>query len=240
MVETHFSSDGYYSCVTSKIYEARQAIYTTCSCLFCQKRFLFCRFVEWKSRKRDCSVYKLARCQNLKCHQYGHSNSCFFLCFRQLKWDLKQKSHPYEVYNKSYKVIFSMLGHSHIYFQPDSIRKPSKHSQNIEWNYYITIDLSHILQIEPTWSPCECCQRRRWTKVFGWNATHCLKIHGFGSRKQINQCPCMLSICFKRNNVYGLLIFWAVYFRWPQQFMGLPHLMPIFAGNASLYSSCML
>jgi len=29
MVETHFSSDGYYPCVTSQTYEASQAIYTT-------------------------------------------------------------------------------------------------------------------------------------------------------------------------------------------------------------------
>jgi len=28
-----------------------------------------------------------------------------------MKRNLKQKSHPYEIYNKSYKVIFSMFGH---------------------------------------------------------------------------------------------------------------------------------
>jgi len=34
--------------------------------------------------------------------------------------------------------------------------------------------LSCILQIEPTWTPCECWQRHRWTKLFGWNAMHCV------------------------------------------------------------------
>jgi len=29
--------------------------------------------------------------------------------------------------------------------------------------------LSHILQIEPTWAPCQCWQRCRWTELFGWN-----------------------------------------------------------------------
>ena len=42
------------------------------------------------------------------------------------------------------------------------------------------------------------------------------------SRKEINQCPCMLSVCFKRKIVHVLLIFWAVYFRGLQQTMGLP------------------
>jgi len=61
------------------------------------------------------------------------------------------------------------------------------------------------------------------------------------SRKEINQCPFMLSVCFKRNNVYVLLMFWAVYFITGfQQAMGVSYLMPIFAGNASLCSSCML
>jgi len=32
-----------------------------------------------------------------------------------VKQILKQKSHPYEVYIKSYKVIFSMLGHKVIF-----------------------------------------------------------------------------------------------------------------------------
>jgi len=38
-VETHFSSDSYYRYVTSKTYEASQAIYTTCYCVARQKRF---------------------------------------------------------------------------------------------------------------------------------------------------------------------------------------------------------
>jgi len=50
-----------------------------------------------------------------------------------MKRIFKQRLHPYEVYNKSYKVIFSMLGHKVIfaYFQPNSIRRPMKQSQNI-------------------------------------------------------------------------------------------------------------
>jgi len=46
---------------------------------------------------------------------------------------LKQKSHPYEVYNKSYKVIFSMFVMKSYFacFQTNSIRKPLKQCQNI-------------------------------------------------------------------------------------------------------------
>ena len=39
VVDTHFSSDGSYRCVTSKMYEAIQTIYTTCYCVVHQKRF---------------------------------------------------------------------------------------------------------------------------------------------------------------------------------------------------------
>jgi len=37
MVETHFSSDSYYRCVTT--YEASHVIYTKCYCVVRQKRF---------------------------------------------------------------------------------------------------------------------------------------------------------------------------------------------------------
>jgi len=33
----------------------------------------------------------------------------------------------------------------------------------------VSLGLSCILQIEPTCACCECWQRRRWTKLFGWN-----------------------------------------------------------------------
>jgi len=39
VVETHFSTDGYYRCVTSLTYEAIQTIYTTCYCVVRQKIF---------------------------------------------------------------------------------------------------------------------------------------------------------------------------------------------------------
>jgi len=39
MVETHFSSDSYYRCVTSKTYNASQAIYTKCYCVVWKERF---------------------------------------------------------------------------------------------------------------------------------------------------------------------------------------------------------
>jgi len=39
-----------------KTYEASQAIYTKCYCAVRQKSFLISRFVQRKSRKRDCSV----------------------------------------------------------------------------------------------------------------------------------------------------------------------------------------
>jgi len=50
-----------------------------------------------------------------------------------MKRILKQKSHTHEVYNKSYKAIYSLLGHKVIFciFKPNSIRKPLKQSQNI-------------------------------------------------------------------------------------------------------------
>jgi len=41
-----------------------------------------------------------------------------------MKRILKLKSHPYEVYNISYKVIFCNC-------QPNSVKKPLKQSQNI-------------------------------------------------------------------------------------------------------------
>jgi len=33
----------------------------------------------------------------------------------------------------------------------------------------ISLGLNCILQIVPIWAPCECWQRCRWTKLFGWN-----------------------------------------------------------------------
>jgi len=33
----------------------------------------------------------------------------------------------------------------------------------------VSLGLSCILQTEPTWAPCICWQRRRWTKLFEWN-----------------------------------------------------------------------
>jgi len=57
--------------------------------------------------------------------------------------------------------------------------------------------------------------------------------------KEINQCPGMFSICFKPNYMFCSCreLFISVGF---QQAMGLASLVPIFADNASLYSSCML
>jgi len=56
--------------------------------------------------------------------------------------------------------------------------------------------------------------------------------------KELNQCPCMFQISFKPNYMFfpsfGPLILVGL-----QQTMKLPSLMPIFAGNAYLYSSCM-
>jgi len=40
----------------------------------------------------------------------------------------------------------------------------------------VSLGLSCILQIERTLAPCQCWQRCRWTKLFGWNVTHCLKL----------------------------------------------------------------
>ena len=55
MVETHFSSEGHYRCVTSQTFEAIQAIYITCYCVVPQKRFnkSICATKEQKT-KRDC------------------------------------------------------------------------------------------------------------------------------------------------------------------------------------------
>jgi len=52
---------------------------------------------------------------------------------------LKQKSHPYDVYNKIYQATKSFC----VYFQPNSTRKPLKQSQNIGWNYYIARSKLH-------------------------------------------------------------------------------------------------
>jgi len=38
VVETHFSSDGYYRCVASQTHEAIQAIYATGYCVIRQKQ----------------------------------------------------------------------------------------------------------------------------------------------------------------------------------------------------------
>ena len=51
MVQTHFSSDGYCCYVTLYTYEASQAIYITCYCVFGQKRFLISRFFRTKEQK---------------------------------------------------------------------------------------------------------------------------------------------------------------------------------------------
>jgi len=63
-----------------------------------------------------------------------------------------------------------MLGHKIIFciLQHNLIRKPLKQSQNIS-GITTLIGLSCILQIEPTWTPSICWQRRRWTKLFGWS-----------------------------------------------------------------------
>ena len=47
------------------------------------------------------------------------------------------------------------------------------------------------------WAPCDCWQRRRWTKLIGWNVTHCLKINLSFYPQKTNQYAYMLSICFK-------------------------------------------
>jgi len=63
-----------------------------------------------------------------------------------VKQILKQKSHPYEVYIKSYKVIFSMLGRKVIfcifstYFNKETIETISKY----QWNYSIGRSKLHL------------------------------------------------------------------------------------------------
>jgi len=55
----------------------------------------------------------------------------------------------------------------------------------------MSLGLSCNLQIEPTWAPCQCWRRCRWTKLFGWHATHCLKLHGLArAEKQTNVHAC--------------------------------------------------
>jgi len=58
-----------------------------------------------------------------------------------------------------------------------------KQSQNIS-ETTTSIGLTCILHIDPTWAPCICWQRRRWTKLFGWNVTHCLKMHVLAAPKK--------------------------------------------------------
>ena len=62
--------------------------------------------------------------------------------------NLKQTSHPTKSTTKvirSQKVIFFMLSHTVIFcdFQPNSVRKPLKQSQNIGWNHYVTRSKLH-------------------------------------------------------------------------------------------------
>jgi len=45
----------------------------------------------------------------------SHKSRIFSVLQEAMKQILKQKSHPYQGYNKSYKVIFSMLGHKVIF-----------------------------------------------------------------------------------------------------------------------------
>jgi len=60
----------------------------------------------------------------------------FLLCASGSCGILKQKSHPYEVYNKTYEVIkshISILDQKvifSVYVQPNTKRKPLKQSQN--------------------------------------------------------------------------------------------------------------
>jgi len=63
------------------------------------------------------------------------------------------------------------------------------------------------------------------------------KMHVLAAPKEINQCPCIFSICFK---LYVLLMFWAAYFSGASANHRLPSLMPISAANAYLYSGCIL
>jgi len=71
--------------------------------------------------------------------------------------------------------MFSMIGPRVIFcifsisFNKETILKQS---QNIRWNYYIAGSILHPAKW--TRAPCECWQRRRWTKLFGWNVMHCL------------------------------------------------------------------
>ena len=132
---------------------------------------------------------------------------------------------------------------SHIFYVRSNQIQPGNHWNNLKMSgdTNILLGLSCILQIQPsTWASWECWERRRWTKLFGWNVMHCLKLHVLANpKKQTNAHACfqfaskfkpycMFRSCFE---LFILVVL--------QQTKGLPSLiLPIFAGIASLYSSC--
>jgi len=119
------------------------------------------------------------------------------------------------------RVIFCIFS---ISFNKETLSKQSQ----ISGETTISLGPYCILQNEPTRASCECWQRRRWTKLFEWNVTHCLKLLFLlpqrnkpmprNARQVSNQTS-----CFKPFILVG-----------HQQIIGVPSLMPIFAGNIYL------
>jgi len=117
---------------------------------------------------------------------------------------LKEKSYPYEIYNESHKKSYfpcSVIKSYFVYFQPNSMRKPLKQYQNIGWNYYITrsklhpANRTHLVTLRML--------AKTWVNQVIWMKCNALpKNAWYSSRKEINLCQYMFSICFKRNTVY--------------------------------------
>jgi len=113
------------------------------------------------------------------------------------------------------------------YFQPNSIRKPLKQSQMIRWNQYIArpqlhpANRTHLRTLrmlaktqvnQVVWTKCNALPK---------NACSCCP-------KEINQCPCMFSICFKQNYMFCSCFELFILVVQLQQTMELPSLVPIF------------
>ena len=94
-------------------------------------------------------------------------------------------------------------------FQPNSIRKSLKPSENTRWNYIARSKLH-----PENWTHLGTLRMLAKTYVNQviWMKSNALLENTCSCcPKEINQCPCMFSICFKPNS-YGLVMFWAVYF----------------------------
>jgi len=155
-----------------------------------------------------------------------------------MKRILKEKSHPYEIYNNSYKVIFSMLGHKVIFchFQPNSVRKPLKLFQNIGWNYYITRSKLY----PANWTHLGTWRKLAMTQV---NQMIWMKCNALPKNtwcfcpKEINH----VHACFQYTSTKLLYTFCSSVEPFIlvgiQQTTGLPNLMPIFTANVALVRS---